>query len=273
MSSDWFSRMERSRSHRSRSKIRQWSFPNRKMVRMFEHPHADVIHQHVAARYNCAVEDFIRPGVHVQVWQHADRRLMLTFKHDQSLLVQTNDELAERVQSWLTECGEDAFFYDELSQKFAQGNSLGAPTERVLYLHPDRFRPQPDADVRALTDADSRALTDLHRACPMLDQRMANINIDHPAVVGKFHDGQLIAVASFIESELDAIADVGVLVHPDYRRQGNGQAVVSALAEHGLENNRIVQYWRLDMNSGSANIAERLGFSEYGRQTMLRCDV
>lgn len=245
---------------------------------MFDHPHADVIHQHVAARYNCAVEDFIRPGVHVQVWQHADRRLMLTFKHDHSLLIQTNDDFADRIRSWLAErsglaeCHDDFWVFDELVEKFAPGNSLGAPTERVLYLHPDRFCPQPDVAVRPLTDADGRALTDLHRACPMLDQRMANINIDHPAVVGKFLDGQLIAVASFIESEFDTIADVGVLVHPDHRRQGNGQAVVSALAEHGLKTNRIVQYWRLDMNSGSVHIAERLGFSEYGRQTMLRCD-
>ena len=240
---------------------------------MFEHPDADVIHRHVAARYDCDVEDFTRPGAHIKVWHHADRRLMLTFHHDDSLLVETSDELADRIEAWLESRETQVVHFDELTQRFAPESSRGAPTERVLYLHPDRFRPKLDADVRRLTEDDSPALTDLHRACPLLDQRMANINIDHPAVFGKFQGDQLIAVASFIESDFDNIADVGVLVHPDHRGQGHGQTVVSALAEHGLNTGRIVQYWRLDVNTSSANIADRLGFSEYGRQTTLRCDV
>ncbi|WP_166829663.1 GNAT family N-acetyltransferase [Thalassoroseus pseudoceratinae] len=240
---------------------------------MFDHPNADVIHRHVATRYECDAEEFTKPGVHLEVWYHSDRRLMLTFQHDDYLLIKTSEDLADRIQSWIDERNEESVSFGELADHFAPGRSLGAPTERVLYLHPDRFRSQPAPDVRRLTLDDGHALTDLHRACPMLDQRMANINIDHPAVFGKFTNDELIAVASFIESDFDAIADIGVLVHPDHRRQGNGQAVVSALAEHGLNNNRIVQYWRLDYNSGSANIADRLGFTEYGRQTMLRCEV
>ena len=47
-------------------------------------------------------------------------------------------------------------------------------------------------------------------------------------IYGLFHNGQLMAYASHPYWG-EIIADIGVLIHPDYRSRGLGKAVVSLL--------------------------------------------
>lgn len=58
----------------------------------------------------------------------------------------------------------------------------------------------------------------------------------------------------------DNICDAGVLVHPDYRGQGLGKAVVSTLCAYCIENSVVPMYRVFEENKGSIRIPEALGF-------------
>jgi GNAT superfamily N-acetyltransferase len=229
------------------------------------------------------VEQLRRPGTALLPADEADFPKLLVFERGAATVIRASRHHFEAIQRAAASHG-DGVSAELLCQRLADLHPVATSTERLLYLDPTSFRPLHRESVRQLFLPDSVALTDLHRACPALDQRLANISIDHPAVFGCFDgddssadrnggadpEAELVAVASFIDSDRDAISDVGVLVHPRYRRHGHGRAVVTALAEWGLRQGRIVQYWHLDANTASAAIADHLGFTEYARQTIIR---
>lgn len=238
-----------------------------------EHPQADVIDTYWARRFGCSLEEFRQPGVQVIVSDQADPSRIAVLEFEHTTIVRIAFEHHEALANWSNTCPSEA---PRSAQAVA--DALGheawriSPSEKAFYLNQDRFRPFDRFDVRQLTAADSGALTAMHRGCSLEEQQAGEVNIDHPAIFGAFADDQLVASASLIDQGAQ-ISDVGVLVHRDFRRKGFGRAVVSAVSQWGLENDRIVQYWRLCSNSGSARIADALGFTEYGRYQVLHRKV
>jgi GNAT superfamily N-acetyltransferase len=236
---------------------------------MFAHPQAAEIHRHVAGRLGCDAEHLDQPGVVVLPSGDLDSSRLIVFERGATTVLVVSDADCDAVRSAVADC-DGPLSAEDVCSRLTDLEPAVTCAERVLYLEPSRFTPVRRDGVRPLDDADSTAVTDLHRHCTPLEQRRANVSVEHPAVFGGFVDGRLAAVASFIDSATDAVSDVGVLVHPAYRCHGHGQAVVAALAEWGLEHGRIVQYWRLDTNASSARLAERLNFTEYGRLADIR---
>jgi GNAT superfamily N-acetyltransferase len=245
---------------------------------MFQHPRAEEIDAHAARRLGCDAEHLRQPGTLVLPADEADVPRLLVFERGGATVICASRHHFDEIEAIAAESSGDGLGAEQLCERLADLHPAVISSERLLYLDPSRFRPVRGERVRQLQVADSVALTDLHRACPALEQRLANVSIDHPAVFGSFGDegdeadgsAGLLAAASFIDSDRDAISDVGVLVHPEHRRRGHGQAVVTALSEWGLQRDRIVQYWHLEANTPSAAIADHLGFTEYARHTVVR---
>ena len=229
------------------------------------HPSADVIDAFWARRLGCLPENIRMPGVHIAPSDEMDPTRLAVLERAQTTIVRANREHEETLTRWAkTRSHDSPKTAETVAGAFGEKEWKISPSERVLYLDPADYRPYDRPGVRRLTAEDSRDLTAMHRGCTLEEQQAGEVNIDHPAVFGAYCDGRLVAAASFIDQG-DSIADVGVLVHCDFRRQGFGRAVVSALVGWGLENGRIVQYWRLCSNAGSARIADSLGFAEYAR--------
>ena len=229
------------------------------------HPQADVIDAFWARRLGCLPEDLRSPGVRVVCSRDVDPGRMAVLELDRATIVRASSEHEEPITLWARNRSEDSPRSAEAVAR-ALGDqewSVG-PSENVLYLDPAEFRPFDQPGVRPLCLEDSRDLTAMHRGCTLQEQQAGEVNIDHPAIFGAYADGRLVAAASLIDQG-DGIADVGVMVHRDYRRRGFGRAAVSALSRWGLDNRRIVQYSRLCSNTGYARIADSLGFREFGR--------
>ncbi len=237
------------------------------------HPNADVIDAFWARRLGCLPGDIRSPGVHVVCSGDVDPGRMAVLQLDRSTIVRASSEHEEPLTLWARNRSEDSPRSAEaVAQALADQEWTVGPSEKVLYLDPAEFRPADKPGVRQLTRDDSWDLTAMHRGCTLQEQQAGEVNIDHPAIFGAYAGEGLVAAASFIDQGED-IADVGVLVHCDYRRQGYGRAVVSALARWGLDNGRIVQYWRLCSNTGSVRLADALGFQEYGRYQNLTLNI
>jgi GNAT superfamily N-acetyltransferase len=147
--------------------------------------------------------------------------------------------------------------------------------QRLHALDPATFRPTSPASgqqVRELTEADRDDFERFLGQCSEDDLEEGDVDIDgeHELTMGMQVNGRIAAVASMFEWR--GFSDLGVLVSPQFRRQGTGKAVVSALCERLLDGPRVVAYrYSLD-NLGSAGIARSLALAPLGVAESVRPD-
>ncbi|WP_027339240.1 GNAT family N-acetyltransferase [Halonatronum saccharophilum] len=98
--------------------------------------------------------------------------------------------------------------------------------------------------------------------CSKRDLDEGLVSLDDPIVYGCFDNHKLVGVASFwLWGE--KIGDIGVVVHPDYRRQSIGKALVSKLSNWGINNQRISLYRHTEKNLRSHELALSLNFKKH----------
>lgn len=124
--------------------------------------------------------------------------------------------------------------------------------------------------VRPLERRDADALADLRAACPADEWsgRVGGFAVEEHAVVrGRFVDGDLVAVAACGED--DAVAGVGVIVHPEFRRRGHGSAVVAGVARAAIERGLVPEYRTHETWTASLELARGVGFERYATSVVL----
>lgn len=80
---------------------------------------------------------------------------------------------------------------------------------------------------------------------------------------------ELLALSGY-EVWNDSIAHISIVTHPRQRARGFGRAAVALAAQHALGAGLVPQYRTLRQNTPSMNIAQRLGFTEYGFSVYVR---
>jgi ribosomal protein S18 acetylase RimI-like enzyme len=131
----------------------------------------------------------------------------------------------------------------------------------LIYYQDTITPPRLDGDkILPITCAEEGHLQQLQNACSERDNQLGQISIDDPLIVGYFVQGELAGAASLLYEDAEAIADIGVLVHPAYRGQGIAQAIVQHLSNLGVAQGRTIQYTTMANNFGSVRTAEKSGF-------------
>lgn len=152
---------------------------------------------------------------------------------------------------------------------------FGDTIERIVgpawqgYLRADDFRPAVRPHVRQLIVADDPALRRLAEACSEQEWEQIGIGRAEQVVFGAFV-GDLLVAAGMGESRAATLLHIGIITHPDYRGQGHGRGVVSAIAAYGLGAGLVPRYQALAANSPSVAIARALGFSQYAETLAVR---
>jgi len=152
---------------------------------------------------------------------------------------------------------------------------FGDAVERIVgpawqgYLRADDFRPVVRPNVRQLTDADDPALRRLAEACEEQEWEQVGIGRAEQVVFGAFV-GDILVAAGMGEPRAASLLHIGIITHPDYRGQGYGRAVVSAISANGLEVGLVPRYQALAANIPSVAIARALGFTHYATTLAVR---
>jgi RimJ/RimL family protein N-acetyltransferase len=98
--------------------------------------------------------------------------------------------------------------------------------------------------------------------CSQEDLDEGLVSLDDSLVFGCFHKNKLVGVASYWFLT-DHLADIGVIVHPDYRKKGIGKALVSKLSQWGINHGKINMYRHDRKNQKSRRVALAVGFEEH----------
>jgi len=98
--------------------------------------------------------------------------------------------------------------------------------------------------------------------CSQEDLDEGFVSLGDSLVFGCFHKNKLVGVASYWFLT-DHLADIGVIVHPDYRKKGIGKALVSRLSQWGMKQGKINMYRHDRKNEKSRKVAQAIGFEEH----------
>lgn len=81
--------------------------------------------------------------------------------------------------------------------------------------------------------------------------------------------GRLVAAGKLTPFR-DELADVGLITHPAYRKQGLGKRLASRMIADALPSAGIVRYRALSTNTASLAVARSLGFAQRGENLVAR---
>ena len=144
------------------------------------------------------------------------------------------------------------------------GHGLGAA---ALFFADDLPLQQPSEEL-TVSHGNPEAI-ELEGLCPPDDVNEVGLaDLEHRFTIMHLEDGRRTPVACGGYTEWEGIlAQLGVLVAPEWRRRGVGTLAASIAAHEALASGLTLQ-WRSDVsNKGSLALARRLGFTAGGIQT------
>jgi GNAT superfamily N-acetyltransferase len=185
------------------------------------------------------------------------------FLRNETLIVTVSANLVDVFRGRATTCSLPDMLDEERFQRL-----IDYPIDRIVgpafigYTDRTVFRPVYDQEVRLLNSKDIQALEALRGACSAVEWEHGGSKIEDLPVVGRFAEGQIVAVAGY-KIWGGAIAHISVVCHPLYRNRGYGRAVVSRLADEVMNRGLVAQYQTLEANLGSMAVGRELGFERY----------
>jgi hypothetical protein len=118
--------------------------------------------------------------------------------------------------------------------------------------------------VRALTVDDRDAITDLRDVCSVEEWEAGRNPYEDAPSFGAFDEsGRLVALAGY-QIWNRRLAHLYVITAPRQRNSGLGASVVAFAARSAIDAELVPQYRTLESNKPSMQVAEKLGFEEYG---------
>lgn len=98
------------------------------------------------------------------------------------------------------------------------------------------------------------------KSCSIDDKDEGMVSLEDPFVYGLIDDDKIVAVSS-LWNWGSLISDIGILVHPEYRKKGYAKTVCQTL----MSNIDKKFVWRCnELNKASYNLAISIGFTHHG---------
>lgn len=229
------------------------------------------IQAHWARRLHCDVSELLQPGILVLPFgPRDDWHGSFLLCHANTCIIAVPPAMHLRVRARTAgRTAHHVFSVAYLYELF--GGQIESTVGPAWLGYADRtdIRPIRARGVRLLTADDRSALESLQGACGEEGWEHSGIAADRPPIFGRFVADTLVA-AGTLEDVGEGLRNVGIVTHPDHRRQGHGKAVVSVMSEHAIKEGAALQYRTLVTNLPSVGIASSLGYHKWGESLAVR---
>lgn len=226
-----------------------------------------VVYGYWADRFGCNPEDFSKEGtLFIRDEEISDPSSVILYHVDKMSLVRISPTLADQIGT--KDKYSETLTMQGLQSLFGDGYQVSV-TSTLLdkYLDPKDFRFFAPKEIfparRVDAEKDKEILFGLFEACTEEELGAADIYVDDPdpVIFGLFDEDKMVAYVSH-RYWGESIADMGVLIHPAYRSQGLGKAVVSVLCEWCIQNEVVPMYRVFTDHEHSHRIPLALGFKD-----------
>jgi GNAT superfamily N-acetyltransferase len=117
---------------------------------------------------------------------------------------------------------------------------------------------------RRINPNDAAALASLRAAVQPLEWLTTGFTAQPSVLFGIFEEEQMVAAANLTTGP-DSATDVGFIIHPDSRGKGYGMQIAATAARQAILMHGVARFRALTSSPSTMAIAQKLGFSEYGR--------
>lgn len=214
--------------------------------------------------FNLSPEIFFSVGTTVVVMERNMPATISQYAIGKHMILISSNELQEQTQALVKKHGDsEVLNFVVFESDWGAGTVSYNGKADICYLYPSDFVPYTTENyvIRQLSLTDETALNSLKSACTPDEVDEGEVSVVDKIGYGAYDGDKMVACGTMYDWH--GFADIGVLVHPDYRQRGLGKAVVSPLCEWIINQGRIAIY-RYDVNNiGSKGIANRLGFEPY----------
>jgi len=195
----------------------------------------------------------------------ADEPGIQLFVPDDAVVVGAPDGLVESVQR-RTDALAGADDQDTLRSWLDGFDAVGTVLGPTFYGYTDRETFTGDegraSRARILEAGDEAVFHRLREAVPDEEWDQGGTEFGPGETVGRFVDGELVAVAGFAVWD-GLLAHLAVVTHPDHRGEGHGRTVVARATERALAEGLVPQYRTSDAWPWSVALAQNLGFERF----------
>jgi GNAT superfamily N-acetyltransferase len=226
-----------------------------------------VVYEYWADRFGCDPEDFSKAGtLFIKDEEITDPSRAILYHINKMSLVRISSTLTNQIG--VQEKHPEKLTIQGLQTLFGDGYQVSINSTLLdKYLDPKDFRfftPKGDFPTRRVdAEKDKAILFKLFESCTEEDLDAADIYVDDPdpVIFGLFDGEKMVAYASH-RYWGESIADMGVLIHPTYRSQGLGKAVISVLCDWCIQTEVVPMYRVFSDHEHSQRIPLALGFKD-----------
>jgi GNAT superfamily N-acetyltransferase len=234
------------------------------------------VYSYWASNFGCDLDLFDTPGTTIVSRDSLRGEGMIySYQMKRRSVLRVDPVLVPRIEQLVAELGPStALAPDDFRAFFGEARVDVEDIYPHFYLDPTGFTPVPEREevrFRRLAQSEYSRLDAFFGACSEQDLENADIWLDEPdpVVFCGFLGDQMVAYGSHRYLAAygsdrrfgDVIADVGVLVHPEFRGMGLGKAVISALSQWCIDHDKIPQYQTNQGHVRSRRIPESLGYT------------
>lgn len=223
------------------------------------------IYRDWSERLGCKISDMSSSNIVVR--QHAgalkEYHGIYCFYNGTTCIISAPSEYVSRINIAVSERQpEEAFDVELLTNSIDSENYQLVGPAYQGYIDDSSFMEQETHNiVELVTEHQLASLQDFRLACSQTEWEHSDIDLQRRPILARFCDKKIVAAGSW-RVERSGTLSVGVISHPDYRGQGYGKEVVSALTSKGVKTGATVHFQTLKSNTSSVAIAKSLGFKE-----------
>ena len=181
-------------------------------------------------------------------------------------IIVTAPSLYDDINKEINNIGKDLRVYIEQLKDSLKLDKHKVENKTIyLFLNPNYYKElsfKSEYTIFRIDKEYKKEFEEFESECSKKDLDEGLVSIEDPVVFGCFHKNRLIGVTSYWFWG-DNLADIGVVIHPEYRQQGIGKVLVSKLCNWGIKNKKINLYRHNEMNKRSHQLALSLNFKEY----------
>jgi hypothetical protein len=152
-------------------------------------------------------------------------------------IIITAPSLYNDINKYLIEPENNSRIYiDQLKHQLNLDHHKVGDKTIYLFLNPTDYKEEcldPKYSILSIDETYNKQFEEFKNDCSKRDLDEGLVSIEDPVVFGCFHEEKLVGVTSYWFWG-ETIADIGVVIHPKYRKKGIGKALVSKLCDWGI---------------------------------------
>lgn len=227
----------------------------------------------IASAFRCDASEFAREGTLIiarDKLKNSNRMNIYQYQNKSFMLVDPN-HFKPLKQTIIQNFRQKAISQNDVLSFWGTQVEILSADEHFSYLDPEFFQPIEETEeysIRILNADDNESYETLKESCSEYEWEEAYVYLETGIVFGIWQKEELLGVANCIDWD-GIVEDIGIIVHPNFRRKGVGKRLLTELCKWGIAENKLLQFRYQNEYESVARFVSSMGFKSF--MTRLSC--